>query len=117
VYTVTDIISKRRTVRSSLADSTGLYRICGLPGDSARQVFRNGVSSGEVVAEVTNGSGAAGVHRVATTNRRGEEDGGKLEGGAGSARVTGKVVDKAENRWAGARDAQGGGATAITPQR
>ena len=116
VYTVTDIIGrKRQTVRSALADSTGLYRICGLPGDMSGkvQVFRNGVSSGEVVADVTNGFLALRAFSIASQRQIAEVkgDSGKIVKVAqGSARVTGKVIDKTGKPLGGARVMlQGGG--------
>ena len=121
VYTVTDIIGrKRQTVRSALSDSTGLYRICGLPGDMSGkvQVFHNGVSSGEVAAEVTNGFLALRAFSIASQKQIAEVkgDSGKVVKVAqGSARVTGKVVDKTGKPLGGARVMlQGGGATAIS---
>jgi len=121
VYTVADIIGrKRQIVRSSLADSTGLYRICGLPGDMTGkvQVFRNGVSSGEVAAEVTNGFLALRAFSIASQKQIAEVkgDSGKIVKVAkGTARVTGKVVDKLGKPLSGARVMlQGGGATAIS---
>lgn len=101
VYEVTDVIGRKTPrVRSGMTDSTGIYRICGIPGDMSGkvQVFRNGVASGEVPAEITNGflglrafsivSEHANV--VAVTN-----DSGKVRYVAkGAAKVTGRVVDK-----------------------
>ena len=68
----TDIIGRKQppTVREIDVDSTGLYRICGLPADMTGkvQVFRNGVSSGEVPVEVDQRRRAARVqHRRAST--------------------------------------------------
>ena len=120
VYSVTDIIGrKRQTVRSGIADSTGMYRICGLPADMTGkvQVFRNGVSSGEVPADVTNfvalrGFSIASQKQIAEV----KGDSGKVQRIAkGTARVTGVVVDKTGKPLSGARIMlQGGGATAIS---
>jgi hypothetical protein len=121
VFIATDIIGRKRSiVRSGLTDSTGLYRICGLPGDMSGkvQVFRNGVSSGEVAAEVTNGFLALRAFSISSQMRIAEvkDDSGKVKRIAqGSARVTGVVVDKTGKPLSGARVMlQGGGAVAIS---
>jgi hypothetical protein len=57
VFDVTDIVGRKSPVtREATADSVGLYKICGLPAEMSGkvQVYRNGVSSGEVPVEVTN---------------------------------------------------------------
>ena len=121
VFIATDIIGRKRSiVRSSLTDSIGVYRICGLPGDMSGkvQVFRNGVSSGEVVAGVTNGFLALRAFSISSQTRVAEvkDDSGKVKRIAqGSARVTGVVVDKTGKPLSGARVMlQGGGAVAIS---
>jgi hypothetical protein len=120
VFMVSDLIGRKTPrVRSAMSDSTGLYRICGLPADMSGkvQVFRNGVSSGEVPAEVTNGL-AMRAFSIASTQRIAEVkgDSGKVKRFAqGNAKVTGKVVDKTGKPLSGARIMlQGGGAMAIS---
>src|SRR5512146_57670 len=122
VYYEPDPIGRKQLrTREATVDSTGLYRICGLPGDMSGkvQVFRNGVSSGEVPAEVTNGFVALRACSIVAQQQAivgVKSDSGKLKRYAnGAARVPGKVVDK---RGKPLRDArvmlQGGGTVAIT---
>lgn len=122
VFITTDIIGRKQppTVREPLVDSTGAYRICGLPADMSGkvQVFRNGVSSGEVPIEVTNGIALRAFSIVAQHQSVAEvkNDSGKIKRIAkGTARVTGKVVDKLGKPLAGARvTLQGGGTVTIS---
>ena len=122
VYDVTDIVGRKSPiVRSGVTDSTGIYRICGLPGDMAGkvQVFRNGVSSGEVPAEVTNGFLALRGFSIVSQHQAVVEvvnDSGRVRRIAkGSAKVTGRVLDK---KGAPLREArvtiQGGGKPVLT---
>jgi hypothetical protein len=101
VYDAVDPIGRKSPrVRSGTTDSTGIYRICGIPGDMTGkvQVFRNGVSSGEVPAEVTNGFlglrafSIVGEHQTVVAVKN---DSGKVRMVAkGSAKLTGRVLDK-----------------------
>jgi hypothetical protein len=122
VYEVADPIGRKTPrVRSGTTDSSGVYRICGIPSDMSGkvQVFRNGVSSGEVPAEVTNGFlglrsfSIVGQHQAFTevTN-----DSGKVRRVAkGSAKLTGKVTDKKGVPLKEARvTLQGGAAPVLT---
>jgi hypothetical protein len=120
VFQVADIVGRKTPrVRSQMTDSLGTYHICGLPADMSGkvQVFRNGVSSGEVPTEVTNGL-ALRAFSISSTKQVAEMkgDSGKVVKIAkGSARVTGVVVDKLGKPLSGARVMlQGGGATAIS---
>jgi hypothetical protein len=121
VYNVTDPIGRKTpTVRSQLVDSSGVYRICGLPADMSGkvQVFRNGVSSGEVPVEVTDGALALRAFSIARQQAVVEvkNDSGKVQRFAkGNARVVGKVVNKKGEPLRDARVMlQGGGAVTLT---
>jgi Carboxypeptidase regulatory-like domain len=122
VFYVADIIGRKQLrTRETPVDSSGLYKICGLPGDMSGkvQVFRNGVSSGEVAAEVTNGFLAlrgfsiVGKHETMVAIKT---DSGKTKMVArGSARVTGRVLDKKGQPLRDARVMlQGGGDVVLT---
>lgn len=122
VFYVADLIGRKQLrTREATVDSTGLYKICGLPGDmnGKVQVFRNGVSSGEVPAEVANGFLAlrgfsiVGQHQTLVAVKG---DSGKTKMVArGSARVTGRVIDKKGQPLRDARVMlQGGGDVALT---
>lgn len=121
VYDDIDLIGRKKPVtRESPVDSSGFYRICGLPGNltGTVQVFRNGVSSGEVPVEITNGFLALRAFSVAKTQTVVEvkADSGKVKRFAtGSAKVTGKVVNKNGQPLRDARVMlQGGGNVALT---
>jgi hypothetical protein len=122
VFEATDPIGRKSPrVRSALTDSTGVYRICGLPGDMTGkvQVFRNGVSSGEVPAEVTNGFLALRGFSIVSQHQAVVEvvnDSGKVRRIAkGSAKVTGRVLDKKGQPLREARvTIQGGGKPVLT---
>lgn len=122
VYQVTDPIGRKSpTVRESVVDSTGLYKICGLPADMSGkvQVFRNGVSSGEVPVDVENGLALRAFSIVAQHENVSivRNDSGKVTRVArGSARINGRVTDRNGRPLEGARVMlQGsGGNTAIT---
>lgn len=121
VYQTTDIVGRKQpsTVREMPVDSTGLYRICGLPADMSGkvQVYRNGVSSGEVPIAVSRGI-ALRAFSVAAKQVVAEvtNDSGKVRKVArGTAKVTGKVVDKNGKPLEGARVMlQDGAGVAIT---
>jgi hypothetical protein len=108
VYQVADVIGRKSPrVRSDSTDSSGHYRICGLPADMSGkvQVFLNGVSSGEVPIAVTNlvavRAFSVAQHQAVAEVRT---DSGKVRRVAtGSARVVGRVVDKRGKPLDGAR--------------
>jgi hypothetical protein len=121
VYQNADILGRKSPVmRETPVDSTGLYKICGLPADMSGkvQVFRNGVSSGEVPVDVANGLALRAFSIVAKHQAVAEvkNDSGKVTRVVkGSARVTGKVMDKNGRPLEGARVMlQGGGSTVIS---
>src|SRR6185312_9313273 len=83
------------------------------------QVFRNGVSSGEVPAEITNGfvglRGFSISHQQTVVEVKADSTGKVKRVAKGAAKVTGKVVDK---KGAPLRDArvtlQNGGTVVLT---
>jgi len=117
VFYETDVIGRKQLrTREAMVDSTGGYKICGIPGDMSGkvQVFRNGVSSGEVPAEVTNGFLALRGFTIVSQHQAIVEvkgDSGKVKRVAkGTARVSGRVVDKKGQPLRDARiTLQGGG--------
>ena len=122
VYYEPDPIGRKQLrTREAVFDSTRLYRICGLPGDMSGkvQVFRNGVSSGEVPAEVTNGFLALRAFSIVSQHATVVEvknDSGKVKRiYKGTARVTGRVLDKKGQPLNAARvTLQGGGETVLS---
>lgn len=122
VYYVLDPIGRKQLrTGEATVDSTGMYRICGLPGDMSGkvQVFRNGVSSGEVPAEVTNGFLALRAFSIVSQHAAVVEvknDSGKVRRiYKGTARVTGRVLNKKGEPLRDARvTLQGGGETVLT---
>ena len=121
VYYVTDLVGRKlpRIVPATV-DSAGMYRMCGLAKDmdGKVQVYRNKVSSGEVPVTITNGFLALRGFTVASHQTVVEVagDSGKMRRVAtGSARVTGRVVDKAGKPLVGARvQLQGGREVTLT---
>lgn len=120
VYYEPDLIGRKQLrTRTGKVDSTGMYRICGLPKDMTGkvQVFRNGVSSGEVPAEAS-GLLTVRAFSVASSQRVVEVkgDSGKMKRIAkGTARVTGRVYDTKGQPLREARVAlQGGGEVTLT---
>jgi hypothetical protein len=122
VFYETDLLGRKNLrQRESPVDSTGMYKICGLPKDMSGkvQIFRNGVSSGEVPAEAAaDGFIALRGFSVASTQTLVSvtNDSGKVRRIAlGSARVTGRVVNKKGEPLRDARvTLQGQGRTVVT---
>lgn len=122
VYDQADIIGRKSPrVRSGMTDSSGAYKICGLPKDMSGkvQVFRNGISSGEVPMEIENGFVGLRGFSIVSQHQAVVEvkgDSGKVRKVAkGSAKVTGRVLDKKGQPLRDARvTIQGGGAPVLT---
>jgi hypothetical protein len=121
IYEESDPLGFKKTLRKREAtvDSTGSYRICGIPTPMTGkvQVFRNGISSGEVAAAIEQGSlglrslsiAAVQVATVAT------DSGKSMKVYRGSSRLTGRIVNKQGQPLAGARvTVEGSGITAIS---
>jgi carboxypeptidase family protein len=101
------------TVRETLVGSNGSYRICGLPEklEGRVQVFRNDVSSGQVDVKIDDGPlGLRSLSivgaRVASTAL--DSAGKAMPVFVGSARLTGKVVNRAGQPVGRARVSVGG---------
>lgn len=114
-------VTKVPRVREFTADSLGRYRICGLPSnmDGKVQVFRGGISSGEVPATVQNGFLALQSFSIGSNVRVGTvtDTAGKARRVyAGNATVTGKIMSRAGQPLAGARVTMDG-TTAIAVSR
>lgn len=111
-------------VREATPGPDGHYRICGLPADMSGkvQVFRGGLSSGEVPAVVKDGFLAmrslSVASRASVQIAKGKPDSAGKTGTTivrGHARVSGRVVNKSGQGVAGARvDVEGIAAAAIT---
>lgn len=117
-------LTKTPRVREATPGPDGHYRICGLPATMSGkvQVFRGGLSSGEVPVEVKDGFLALRSMSVASSATvqiaRGKPDSAGTPAKRivrGHARVTGRVVNKSGQPVAGARvDIEGIAAAAIT---
>src|ERR1051325_6189767 len=102
VFEESDPLGFKKTVRTreKVVDSTGYYRICGLPTPMTGkvQVFRNGVSSGEVPASIE--EGVLGLRSVSIVSKHAvvatvvNDSGASKQVYRGSARLTGRVVNK-----------------------
>jgi Carboxypeptidase regulatory-like domain len=124
VFVETDPFGLKKTqrVRESPVDSAGNYRICGLPAKMTGkvQVFRNGVSSGEVPAELQTellglrSFSIVAEHKIVATVKGDSGQPARLVA-RGTARVSGRVLNKQGQMLGGARvSLQGGDAIVIT---
>ncbi len=115
-------LTKAARVREFTIGSDAHYRICGLPATMSGkvQVFRGTVSSGEVPVEVKDGFLALRSLSVASASSvkiaAGPDSGGKVKRIVrGSARVSGRIVNKMGQPVAAARvDIEGLGAATLT---
>jgi hypothetical protein len=122
VYEIINSLSLKKTpvVREATVDSTGAYRICGLPTPMTGkvQVFRNGISSGEVATEIDQGSlGLRSFSIAAEQIVSIVRDSGAATRKVyrGTARIVGTVVDKQGQPLPGARiTVQGSGVMAVS---
>jgi protocatechuate 3,4-dioxygenase beta subunit len=108
-------------VRDAIVDSTGTYKICGLPRPVAGklQVFRNGVSTGQVDVDIEGGLGlrslTIAVAQVATITDTAGKTRRLL---SGNSRLAGRVVNTAGRPVESARVSVDGAApVAITNER
>jgi hypothetical protein len=103
-------LKKAARVREAVIGKDGGYRLCGLPGTltGKLQVFRGGVSSGEVPVELNDSFLALrsmSISSTATVIAAAPNDSGKRPPPRilGSAKLTGRVVTKAGQPLVGAR--------------
>jgi hypothetical protein len=108
-------------VREATVDSTGTYRICGLPTPIAGklQVFRNGISTGQVDVDVTGALGLRSLTIAAAQVATVADTGGRTRNIlSGSARLTGRVLTKSGAPIVSARvSVEGAAPVAITNDR
>ena len=108
-------------VREATVDSTGTYRICGLPTPivGKLQVFRNGISTGQVDVDVTGALGLRSLTIAAAQVATVADTGGRTRNIlSGSARLTGRVLTKSGSPIVSARvSVEGAAPVAITNDR
>lgn len=108
-------------VRETIVDSTGIYKICGLPTPIAGklQVFRNGVSTGQVDVDITGQLGLRSLSIAAAQIATVSDTTGRTRRVlSGNSRLTGKVLNKAGGPIQSARVSVDGAAPiAITNDR
>ena len=123
LYYESDPLGLKKTprVREAIIGKEGTYRICGLPASMSGklQVFRNGVSSGEVLVEL--GSGVLAMRSMSISSTANVVAAAPGDTGRrnpvvrGRARVTGRVINKYGQPISGARiSLQGTGAATLT---
>ena len=99
---------KTPRVREAVIGKQGSYRICGLPETMSGklQVFRNGVSSGEVPVELAGSLLAMRSMSISSATRvvaTASDSGRRSTTFRGKARVTGRVLNKYGQPISGAR--------------
>jgi hypothetical protein len=107
-------------VRESTVDANGNYKICGVPTPitGKLQVFRNGVSSGQVDVGVADGIGLRSLSIAAPAAAAAPGDSTRGKAPAGTARLTGKVLTKAGRPVESARvSIEGSPSVALTNAR
>ena len=108
-------------VREATVDSTGTYKICGLPTPIAGklQVFRNGVSTGQVDVDVDGQLGLRSLTIAAAQIATVADTGGRTRQIlSGNSRLVGKIVNKAGGPIQSARvSVEGAAPVAITNER
>ena len=123
LYYESDPLGLKKTprVREAMIGKEGTYRICGLPANMSGklQVFRNGVSTGEVLVEL--GSGVIAMRSMSITSTANVVAAAPGDTSRrnplvrGRARVTGRVLNKYGQPISGARiGVQGTGAATLT---
>ena len=108
-------------VREAVVDSTGGYRICGLPSplNGKLQVFRNGVSTGQVDVEVQGALGLRSLTIAAARVATVADTGGRTRRiVTGDSKLAGRVLNKAGGPIESARvSIEGSPSVAITNAR
>lgn len=108
-------------VRDAIVDSTGNYKICGLPApvSGKLQVFRNGSSTGQVEVDVQGPLGLRSLTIAAVQVATVTDTSGKTRRLlSGSSRLTGRVLNKAGGPIQSARiSIEGAAPVAITNER
>ena len=113
-------LKKTPRVREAVIGKQGSYRICGLPETMSGklQVFRNGVSSGEVPVELAGSLLAMRSMSISSATRvvaTASDSGRRTTTFRGNARITGRVLNKYGQPISGARvNVQGSASATLT---